>query len=102
MQKIKLDSKFCNELQKAMIESNAFKDAINTMINMHRFDETDEFIDSAVFKKYNSQYVEAFSRYELLKDMLTDDYIPDDVKARKSYSWAVNFNSQELEITEAN
>lgn len=85
-----------NKIERLYYDYENYKDVISSCLDLHKLDADTSFINSAIFKEYQHQASIAFASYNMSKQSL-DKYMPQD---NKKYTWNLNFNTSQLELTE--
>lgn len=85
-----------NYLARLSYESEANKQVIAELIERHKDDE--DFIDSALFKKYHKRYEESFAAYKLAQDEFSKTIVPK-YSEKVNATWNLEFNDYRLTLS---
>ena len=97
MTKIKVNQETVDYLQRLHYEVESREDIIQRIIEAHALDEDASVISSAQFRKYQEELSELKAEYEIAKQEVTNQYIPDEVK-KENASWQLDFQTSTLTI----
>jgi hypothetical protein len=90
---IELDQEIVNTIQKLDFEVKAREFIIRTII------ESKNEINPETFKKYHEEYVDYFSQFEMAKQMVSTELVPEPLRIH-SIQWVVDYTSKTLNITQ--
>lgn len=94
---IELPQETVNEVQRAGLELNARQGVIDRYLEKHMNDENSEAIDSKPFKHFMSLLAESESEFELAKDAITREYIPDYLQSH-NVEWELDYATRIMTI----
>ena len=86
---VSIPEEVCNYLESLMYETNARKDLIAFCM--------DKGISGEMFNKYNKEYIELYTQYEIAKNEMADKYI---MPNHPNCNWNMNFNKQVAVVEE--
>ena len=95
---ITVNQELVNYIERLSYEEASYKDIIVTLLEAHKNDADGSAIDNPVFKSYQEKYAKAKSEYELAKNQITKEYIPECL-INHNYDWNLDFSTNELTIT---
>lgn len=94
---IKIKQEVIDYLQRLHFEVEARKDIIQRIIEAHAYDENTDILDSKAFKKYDRELSEMKAEYELAKQEVTKEYVPDEFKGA-NIIWNIDFQTAVMTI----
>lgn len=74
-----------------------YKDIISNILEIHKKDIDDSFLNSKIFESYQHKAMEAYAAYNIAKGELEKKYMPQD---GKTYDWNLDFVTNEITFTE--
>lgn len=95
---VNVNQELVNYIERLAYEESSYKDVIMTLLEMHKGDPDGSSIDNPVFKAYQEKYANAKAEYEMAKNQITEEYIPDCLKEHKT-EWNLDFATGELKIS---
>lgn len=96
--KVTVDQELVNYIERLSYEEAAYKDIILTLLETHKGDPDGSSVDNPVFRSYQEKYSKAKAEYELAKERITKEYIPDCLKDHQT-DWSLDFGTNLLAIT---
>lgn len=88
--KIKVNQETVNYLQRLHFEVEGRADILQRIIEAHAMDEDTTVIDSKPFARYQKEYSELKTEYELAKQEMAKKFLPDEL-AGKNVPWTLDF-----------
>lgn len=85
-----LDEETVTKLKRAHYDYENYKDIIASCLDLHKLDDDDSFISSAIFQGYQNKMREAFAAYNELKGDLERKH------NLQNKSWNLDFSTGEL------
>ena len=95
---VEVNQELVNYIERLSYEESSYKDVIMTMLEAHKGDPDGSTIDNPVFKAYQEKYSRAKAEYELAKQKVTDEYIPDCLKEHQT-EWNLDFATNVLTVS---
>lgn len=96
--KLPVNQELVNYVERLSYEEASYKDVILTLLDAHKGDTDGSAIDNPVFKSYQEKYASIKAEYEMAKNEVTNQYVPDCL-AGHQYDWNLDFSTNELTIT---
>lgn len=93
-----VDQQDINEVQRAGFEVDGRRGVIDRYLEKHMNDVDESAINSKPFIHFMSLLCESEAHYELAKQRLEENYIPDFLKGH-SYNWNLDYATKEMTIT---
>lgn len=94
---VEVTEELANYIEKLDYEAMAYKDIIITMLEAHKNDQDSSCIDSPVFKAYQEKFSNAKAEFDLAKNSITNEFIPDCLKGHK-IDWNLNYSTKILTV----
>lgn len=79
-------------------EYRAKQDIINSIFDIHKFDDDPVIINSVPFKAYETQFGESKVKYDEGMKLIQDTYISKELQ-ESGCKWEVDFTNNKLRIT---
>lgn len=95
---IELPQEVVNEVQRAGLEAKSRQGVIDRYFEKHLEDNDASALDAKPFKHFMSLLAEAEAEFELAKDAITDEYLPDYLKNHEC-DWTLDYNTCVMTIT---
>lgn len=95
---LEVNQELVNYIERLSYEEASYKDIILTMLEIHKGDADGSAVDNPVFRAYQEKYSKAKAEYELAKERITKEYIPDCLKNHQT-DWNLDFETNVLTIT---
>ena len=96
--KVEVNQEMVNYVERLSYEESSYKDIITTMLEMHKGDPDGSAIDNPVFKAYQEKYAKAKAEYEMAKQQITRDFVPECLQDHQT-DWNLDYATCELTIT---
>ena len=93
------DKGLLETLEANFYEYKAKQDIINSVFDTHAYDLDASVISSIPFKAYEKQFQESKIKYETIRDIVQDTYVPKEMQ-EAGCRWEVNFNTETIVITQ--
>lgn len=84
----KLDETMVNNLQRAAVEMDSRSFLVERMMKNNAEDAT--FLNSPIFNAYHDKYAESFLEFELMKEQISDQVIPESCR-KQDLKWVVDY-----------
>lgn len=95
---IKVEKGILETLEALFYDYRAKQDIINSVFDLHKFDQDAYVISSVPFRTYEKAFAEAKVKYDAAMDMVRDTYIPQDLR-EAGCRWEVDFDESKLIVT---
>lgn len=96
--KIELPQNIIDELQRTDLELNARRGVIDRYFEKHINDTDASALDSVPFNHFMTLLAEAETKFELLKNALSESYVPDFLQEHE-VEWNVDYSTRDMTIT---
>lgn len=96
--KFELPDETVNEVERCQYEVNARQGVIDRLFEKHKDDADASMLDSKPFKHFMTQLAEAEAEYEMAKNRITEEFVPDELKEHQ-VEWNLDFQTHEITIT---
>lgn len=93
---INLPQEFSILLERTHYEYFTMRENVTFLIEQHKDDV--DFFESALFQKYQDKQVAKKMEYEILKNEVSNKYLPEEYRGKSQYSWRVDFENHTLII----
>lgn len=95
---IEIPEETVNELQRCEFEINARQGVIDRYLDKHMKDNDSSAIESKPFKHFMSLLAEAEAEFELAKNKVTEEFLPEYLKGHEC-DWIVDYTTKNMTIT---
>lgn len=95
---INVERKKLEYLEALYYDYRAKQDLLNSIFELHKFDEDDSIITSVPFKVYEKAFAEAKVKYDHAMKEIQNTYIPQEVREAGCH-WEVNFDEYKIIVT---
>lgn len=92
-----IEANVVSALERLNYEYEMRKDNVIFLLDAHKDDPN--FLDTPMFKRYQSEEAEAKSRFEKGKAEFEDAYVPAELKGHR-IEWSLDYNKRALTITQ--
>lgn len=96
--KIKLPQEVVNEVQRAGLEMSSRQGVVDRYFEKHMDDEDALAFGSKPFRHFMSLLAEAEAEFELAKEAITDEFMPEYLKNHEC-EWNLDYNTRIMTIT---
>lgn len=97
LKKISMDKSIVEMLQAYYEDYRAKQDLLTMIFELHKHDEDGSVVESAPFKSYEKQFMEAKIKYDTMMSTIQKTYIPKEYQ-KDIYRFEVNFDESVVEI----
>ncbi len=94
---VEIPEEVVNELERCQYEVNSRQGVIDRYLEKHMNDADGSAIDAAPFKHFMSLLAECEAEYEMVKEAITENYVPDVLKEHQA-EWNLDFHTHILTI----
>lgn len=95
---VKVNEEVMNYLEAAYVEYRAKQDILNSIIDLHSYDDNDAVIHSKPFQSYEKQFAEAKFKYDTIMTEVQNSFIPEDVRDA-GCRWEADFQNGVIKVT---
>lgn len=95
---VKVDAKEIEYLEALYCEYNAKKDIIDSIFELHQFDESDGILKSKPFKAYEKEFAEVKVKYDTVMKEVQGKFVPVEYQEH-GCRWEVDFEANEIVVT---
>lgn len=95
---IKVDKGMLETLEALFYDYRAKQDIINSVFDLHKFDQDALVVSSVPFKAYEKAFAEAKVKYDEAMDAIRDTCIPQELRDA-GCRWEVDFDHSRLIVT---
>lgn len=95
---IRVEKGMLETLEARYYDYRAKQDIINSVFDLHKFDNDALVVSSAPFRAFEKAFAEAKVKYDAAMDMVRDTYIPQDL-LEAGCRWEVDFDEGKLIVT---
>ena len=94
---VEVSQDLVNYIERLDYEATSYKDVILTLLDAHKGDTDGSAIDNPVFKSYQEKFSKIKAEYDLAKNQITQEYIPDCLKEHQ-VDWSLEYSTCLLTI----
>lgn len=98
VREIKVESEALETLEALFYDYRAKQDIINSVFELHKFDEDALVINSAPFKAYEKEFSRAKVKYDEAMKHIQETFIPQELRNARC-RWEVNFDENKIIVT---
>lgn len=96
---VKMETEDRDYLERHYVDYAAKQDLLNSIFELHKFDEDDTVISSVPFQSYHKKFAESKLAYDLVMKEIQEKYIPKELQD-KGCRWEVDFGISTIVISE--
>lgn len=95
---IKVEKEMAETLEALFYDYRAKQDIINSVFDLHKYDDDALVVSSVPFKAYEKAFAEAKVKYDEAMDIIQDTYIPQELRDA-GCRWEMDFSENKLIVT---